>query len=236
MYTSIQMVCAKRLIAVLLVSSTCATVARAACAGTSDAELPYSITSTKTGDGKSTTFYGLVCGLGCVDGAECADLTSVSIGGSSLAGGNGSDDCGTVFDVSLSPDGGCETFTFTSSESGVDLDSVCPDGCHVRFNLKNGESVVRTIGGGRVDTPVASPSPVPLPSPSPIPSAVPSSPAGETPSTPLTPSQPGGGIVTPAATSSPRPYGGSVRRRTLQQYGGSRRLRQYGGARKLNQY
>jgi hypothetical protein len=108
------MVCAKRLIAGLLLLSTGTTLARADCMGTSDAELPYSITSTKTGDGKSTTFYGLVCGLGCADGAVCADLTSVSIGGSSLGGGDGSDDCGTVYNVRLSPDGGCETFTFTS--------------------------------------------------------------------------------------------------------------------------
>jgi len=208
------MVCAKRLIAGLLLVSSGATLARADCTGTSDAELPYSITSTKTGDGKSTTFYGLVCGLGCAEGAACAELTSVSIGGPGLGGGDGSDDCGTVYNVRLSPDGGCETFTFSSAQSGVDLESVCPDGCRVRFNLDNGERIVRTIGGGRVDPPVASP----------------------TPATPATPATANGGTVTPSATGSPKPYGGSVRRRTLNQYGGSRRLNQYSGTRKLNQY
>lgn len=242
-----QMVCAKRVVAGLLLVSTGAAVANGACTGTSNGELPYSISSTKSGDGKSTTFYGLVCGLGCADGAVCADLTSVSIGGVSLGGGDGSDDCGTVYNVGLSPDGGCETFTFTADGSGVDLESVCPDGCHVRFNLANGESVVRTIGGARVETPVASPSPVPSPVPSPspspmpspspspspsvVPSSVPSSPTEE-----ATPSASEGESVTPASIGSPRPYGGSVRRRNLHQYGGVRKLNQYGGAKRLHQY
>jgi hypothetical protein len=232
---TMQMVKTNRLVAGLMVLSAGAAVANAACTGTSSADIPYSISSTKTGDGKSTTFYGLVCGLGCSDpNVLCEDLTSVSIGGASLGGGDSSDDCGTVYNVRLSPDEGCQTFTFSADGSNVDLESVCPDGCQVRFNMANGASVVRTIGGGRVDTPVSpEPSPVPSPiEPSPIePSPEPSVPQ-ETPLAPAEPSpEPS---VTPASTNSPKPYG--VRRRTLHQYGSSRRLSQYGSKRRLSQY
>jgi len=206
-------------LALLATVSSGAVVANAAaCTGTSDMDIPYSISSTRTGDGKSTSFLGLVCGLGCSDGELCEDLSSVSVGGVSLGGGDSSDDCGTVFNVALQRDGGCETFTFTTGQSNADLESVCPNGCHVRFNFANGESVVRTIGGGRVETtPVASPPPVP---------DVPVSPSAASPElspSPIVEPSPGGGTVTPSANNTPRPYG-SMRRRGRQMLQDYRRL------------
>ena len=207
-------------LALLATVSSGAVVANAAaCTGTSDLDIPYSISSTRTGDGKSTSFLGLVCGLGCSDGQLCEDVSSVSVGGVSLGGGDSSDDCGTVFNVALQPDGGCETFTFTTGQSNVDLESVCPNGCHVRFNFANGESVVRTIGGGRVETtPVASPPPVPV-----VPDVTvsPSAASPELSPSPMEPSP--GGTVTPSANNSPRPYG-SMRRRGRQMLQDYRRL------------
>ena len=215
----------KRLFLGLLATlSAGAGMANAACTGTSELDIPYSITSTKTGDGKSTSFHGLVCALGCSEGMLCSDLSSVSIGGVSLGGGDSSDECGSVYNVGLTTEGGCQTFSFTTDKSGVDLESVCPNGCNVRFNFANGESAVRTIGGGRVEsTPTASP---PLVSPEVSPS--PASP--EISPSPIEPTS-DGDTAKPASTNTPSLYG-SMRRR-----GRHMNAATYGGARRrLSQY
>jgi hypothetical protein len=202
-------------------------VALAACPGTSNANIPYSVSHTKSGDGSSTTFYVLACGLGCEDPSMmCTDLKSISLGG--VQGGDGSDDCGGIFNVGLAPDGGCKTFSFTANQANADLGSVCPDGCLVKFNMANGKSVVRTIGGERVEAQVPETSPEPLPEPSPEPSPE-MSPIIE----PIPPNSPEE-TVTPSGSKTPTPYG--LRRRVLAQYGNGRRLSQYGSRRRLNQY
>ena len=222
-----------KLFALLFIACTLAACANAACTGTSNAVIPYSVSSTRTGDGSSTTFAVLICDTGCQEGALCSGLSSVSIGATGANGGDGTDDCGLSYNVKLTPgEGSCTTVYMTANKADAVISDVCPDGCHVKFTLADGQSVVKTIDGGAVDTA----SVVPEQSP---PAVVEESPAAVVEESPAAVVEESPAAVvgeSPASISStPSPYG---RRRMSQIEGalGGRRLRQYGGARRLNQY
>jgi hypothetical protein len=230
-----------KLFALLFIVCALAARAKAACTGTSNAAIPYSVSSTRTGDGSSTTFAVLICDSGCQDGALCSGLSSVSIGATGADGGDGKDDCGLTYNVKLTPgEGSCATVYMSAKKAEASISDVCPDGCHVKFNLADGQSVVKTIDGAAVDTasvvPEQSPAAVVEESPATVMEQSPAAVAEESPAD-VTGESPADVVgESPAAISStPSPYG---RRRMRQIEGalGGRRLRQYGGARRLNQY
>ena len=140
---------ARKLFGALCLALALASVAKAACVGTSSANIPYSLSSTKTGDASSTNFLILVCGNGCQGDAYCPDVTSVSVGASGVTGA--SDDCGSSFPVELSAKSGdCKTVSFSVQEPNASLNKVCANGCQVKFGLSDGQSVVKTIDGNVV--------------------------------------------------------------------------------------
>lgn len=209
----------------LVISFSC--VVRSACVGTTDAEIPYTLSHTKSGDSTATSFYVLVCGMGCQADSYCPDLTSISVGATGVTGADGNDECGATFPIDLSASsGGCKTVTFAVQEPDASLDKVCPSGCQVKFALSDGQSVVKSIDGKIL--PASSPEVVTTPSPEVVTTPSPEVVTTPSPSGPVSPS------------NTPEPYGrrriSQTEARRLMQYGGNRRLSQYGEARKLRQY
>lgn len=206
-----------------------ASVARSACVGTSSANIPYSLSYTRTGDASSTNFLVLVCGNGCQGDAYCPDVTGITVGASGVSGGSGSDDCGVTFPVEMSAQSGCKTVSFAVGEPNASLDKVCGNGCQVKFSLSDGQSVVKTVDGNVVPAPEVVPSPSPEVVPSPSPEAIPSQSPDVVTSPDVVPNpSPSGQVI---ASNTPQPYG---RRRISRFDAESRRLMQYG--RRLNQY
>lgn len=221
----------RRVLTAICLVLSLASVALASCVGTTNIDVPFTLSYTRTGDGSSTSFYVLVCSTGCEGNSECPFLETISVGVDGVDGANGNDDCGPVFPVDLSAANvGCETVRFTVPGSNTALEQVCPGGCQAKLTLRNGQTVVKAIEGSftqpnpspeEVSTPqeVASPEPEVSMSPELVmsPEVVPNPSPSET--------------VLP--TSTPQPYG---RRRVSQLDALSRRLSQYGANRRLNQY
>jgi len=224
---------------VLLVAKTFSLAAGACTGSLAASNVPFSFTSTRTGDASSTTFIIQVCSKGCSDDQSdvCQPLSSVSFGATGLVSADGgSDECGpSISGASLGPLGTespanvhCASAYLDGPEPNMDLSDVCPSGCIVKLGFANGQSVVATLDGSVVPQQV---SPEPVPEPEPEPEPVPET-------TPSAPSAYGRRRLNVHDNENLSSFIG----RRLNQYGkrrlvqyGSRRLNQY-GSRRLNQY
>lgn len=220
------------ILAIILLAAKSLSLVAGACTGSlSASNVPYSFTSTRTGDASSTTFIIQVCSKGCSDDQSdvCQPLTSVSFGATGLVSADGgSDECGpSVSGASLGPLGTespasvhCASAYLDGPEPNMELGDVCPSGCIVKLGFANGQSAVTTVDGSAVPQQV-SPEPEPVPE-----------------TTPPAPPAYGRRRLNIHDNENLSSFIGrrlnQYGRRRLVQYG-SRRLNQY-GSRRLNQY